>query len=414
MRILYLSPCAQLGGAERALLDCIASLRAAEPWWQLAVIAGEDGPLLAEARALGAHAHCLPFPNRFSKLGCSGLSTLQALFAFPGIAAYRQRLHQAIQTIAPDLIHTTGLKMHLLAAWDDSAPVVWHIHDYLGSRPVVARALRLSANRVCGILANSRSVAADIRALLGKTRETPVDTLLNAVDIHRFHPRGAHSDLDQLSSLPRAASGTVRVGLVGTFAKWKGHEVFLRALAQTPLKNLLLRAYIIGGPIYKTSHSQTSLAHLHALACEFGLQGRVGFTGFVPDIPAAMRSLDIVVHASTSPEPFGLVIAEAMACGRAVIASNAGGAAELISNESDGINIAPGDPINLAKQLHALTADPVKRMCLASAARTTAEARFDRQRLGPALAAFYARSRKVKIPESCASSTSTAGIGTAA
>ena len=60
-----------------------------------------------------------------------------------------------------------------------------------------------------------------------------------------------------------------------------------------------------------------------------GLGPRVGFTGFVPDSSSAIRSLDIVVHASTDPEPFGLVIAEAMACGKAVVASGAGGAIEL-------------------------------------------------------------------------------------
>ena len=51
----------------------------------------------------------------------------------------------------------------------------------------------------------------------------------------------------------------------------------------------------------------------------------VGFTGRIDDVPAALRALDIVVHASVEPEPFGLVIAEAMACGRPVVVSRAGG-----------------------------------------------------------------------------------------
>jgi glycosyltransferase involved in cell wall biosynthesis len=405
-----------MGGAERSLLDCMTSLRVAEPWWQLDLITGEEGPLLAEAREIGVRAHCLPFPKRFAKLGSFGTGSAaiarQCVAAFPGIARYRQSLHQTIQTLAPDVIHTNGLKMHLLGAWDGGAPVVWHVHDYLGSRRTPSQVMRLSAKGARAVLANSRSVAADARSLFGKAMT--VETMLNGVDLARFHPRGSRLDLDALSNMTPATSGTVRIGLVGTFAKWKGHEIFLRAMARPEFRALQARAYIVGGPIYQTSNSQFSGEDLRAMARDLGIASRVGFTGFIPNIPAAMRSLDIVVHASTAPEPFGLVIAEAMACGRAVIASNAGGAAEVVCNERDGISIVPGDHLVLAAAIRDLLRDPVKRMCLASAARTTAEARFDRSRLGPALSAFYCSTLNIGNIESCVSSTSIAEIGTAA
>jgi glycosyltransferase involved in cell wall biosynthesis len=416
MRILYLSPCAQLGGAERSLLDCLASLRHTEPDWELHLIAGQHGPLLAEARELGVNVHCLPFPETLAKLGCfgTGLTSVarQSLGAFPELVHYRYALRKAIRGIAPDLIHTNGFKMHLLAAWDKSAPVVWHVHDYLSRSLPMARAMQFSATRVRAVLANSQSVAEDAARVLGK--DTPVQTLLNAVDLNRFQPRGFRLDLDQIAGLPAAAPGTVRVGLVGTLAKWKGHEIFLNALARRELRNAPLRAYIIGGPIYRTGNSQRSLDELRAMARDLGVEQQVGFTGFVSNTPAAIRALDIVVHASTEPEPFGLVIAEAMACARAVIASNQGGAAELVSNERDGIGIAPGDPQTLAEAIRELVRDPVKRMCLASAARTTAEARFDRARLGPALSTFYKKAIYGGDPAVCESSTSIAEIGTAA
>ncbi len=416
MRILFLSPSAQMGGAERSLLDCMASLRAAEPWWQLDLIAGEDGPLLPEAREIRVRAHCLPFPKRFARLGVFGTGSAaiarQSVTALPGVARYRQSLHQTIQGLAPDLIHTNGLKMHLLGAWDSSAPVVWHVHDYLSTRRTVAQAMRLSAKGARAVLANSRSVANDALRLFGE--DLPVETMLNGVDLKRFQPRGPRLDLDELSGMPPAPSGAGRIGLVGTFAKWKGHEVFLRAMARPEFRGLPVRAYIVGGPIYQTSNSQFSLEELRALARDLGIGKRVGFTGFVPNIPDAMRALDIVVHASTAPEPFGLVIAEAMACGRAVISAHAGGAAELVCNERDGVSIAPGDHLALAAAARDLLRDPVKRMCLASAARTTAEARFDRTRLGPALSAFYGNTLNRGNLEPCASSTSTAEIGTAA
>src|SRR6185503_20986573 len=99
--------------------------------------------------------------------------------------------------------------------------------------------------------------------------------------------------------------------------------------------------------------------------------------GFVHTPEASFRALNVVVHASTAPEPFGLVIAEAMACGRAVIVSNAGGAAELVSNDIDALTHSPGDVGELAKRIAALATDADLRRRLGSAARVTAERAFD-------------------------------------
>src|SRR6185295_16036858 len=92
---------------------------------------------------------------------------------------------------------------------------------------------------------------------------------------------------------------------------------------------LPFRAYIIGGPIYQTGGSQYSLEELCQEAERLGLSRRVVFTGFAVDPAAALRALDVIVHASTEPEPFGMVIVEGMACGKPVVASESSGAAEL-------------------------------------------------------------------------------------
>ena len=81
--------------------------------------------------------------------------------------------------------------------------------------------------------------------------------------------------------------------------------------------HLPVRAYIVGDAVYQTEGSQYSLDELRQRARSLGVADRVGFTGFVHTPEATFRALHIVVHASTEPEPFGLVIAEAMACGRA-------------------------------------------------------------------------------------------------
>ena len=148
---------------------------------------------------------------------------------------------------------------------------------------------------------------------------------------------------------------------------------------------------MIGGPVYETGGSQYSIAELEEIARRLGLAGRVGFTGFVTDIPAALRALDIVVHASTKAEPFGLVIAEAMACGRAVIASAGGGAAEIAADGDCVLTHRPGDHAALARLMILLAEDGELRRQLGCAAAASAMRRFGRERLADELQPIYER-----------------------
>src|SRR5439155_2834933 len=218
------------------------------------------------------------------------------------------------------------------------------------------------------------SVAGDIRHDLGASMD--ISTVWNAVDLTRFTADGRRLDLDALAGLPRPGAEVVRVGLVATFARWKGHLTFLEVMQPLAAAHNV-RAYIVGGPMYQTDGSQFTVRELRAAAARLGMESSVGFTGFVKNPAAALRSLDVVVHASTSPEPFGLVIAEAMACGRPVVVSNAGGAAEIVTPGVDALVHAPGDAGDLAAQIAALAGNPELRARIARAARVTAERSFD-------------------------------------
>lgn len=392
--MVYLSASAALGGAERALLDLVASLRAAEPGWRLTVVAAEAGPLLERARSLGADARALPFPPALAGLGDAGAGPdgrglrMGIVRAAPASALYLARLRRLLRALAPDVVHTNGFKMHLLGAWaaPGGMPVVWHLHDFVSTRRAMAGLLRRAAGRAAGAVAVSRAVAADAAAVFGPV--VPIRTVYNAVDLQRFRPGGAAMDLDAAAGMAPARAGTVRVGLVATLGRWKGHAVFLRAVAALP-GEVPVRAYVVGGGIYRTAGSEVDVDALRRMAAELGMADRVGFTGFVDDPADAMRALDVVVHASTQPEPFGLVIAEAMACGRAVVVSAAGGAGEIVAPGHDALAVDPGDAEGLSRAIHRLVADPVLRARLARAGRETALRRFDRTRLAAEVAPVY-------------------------
>jgi glycosyltransferase involved in cell wall biosynthesis len=397
VRLVFLNPSAQLGGAEGALYELLSALRAAHPAWSLALVVAADGPLVERVRALGLPVTVVPFPVSLARLGDWGLGqgvaarmrmALALLTAAGPAVRYAARLRRVVRGERPDVVHANGLKMHVLGAWTRprGTALLWHIHDYVSRRPLAARLLRQRASACDAIVANSNSVAADAARTIG--HGPSLHAVWNAVDLSRFSPRGPAVDLDALAGVPTAAGGVIRVGLVATFARWKGHRTFLEALARLP-ESLPVRGYIVGGPVYQTAGSQVSLDELRADVEALGLGSRVVFTGFIPDAARAMRALDVVVHASTEPEPFGLVIAEGMACGRPVVVSRAGGAAEITTPGVDALAYAPGDAGELAECLRSLVASAALRQRLGDAGRATAERVFDPRRLAVDMTPIY-------------------------
>jgi glycosyltransferase involved in cell wall biosynthesis len=395
--ILFLSPTGQVGGAEAALHEMLAGLREAHRSWSFGLVVGSEGPLVDRVRALGVFVAVLPFPPALASLGdwgtrtgiLSSLSLLArcAVAVWPTIVYLRQ-LRRLLRVYAPTVIHSNGLKMHLLAAWakPSGTPVVWHFHDFAARRRLTSKLLRRSATGCSAIIANSKSVAQDAKQVCGDA--LAIHPVWNAVDLARFSPVGPRVDLDALAQLPPADRHVVRVGLVATFARWKGHETFLEALSMLPASSPV-RGYVIGGPVYDTTGSQVALDDLRERADSLRLGSRAGFTGFIADSSSAIRSLDIVVHASTDPEPFGLVIAEAMACGRAVVASRAGGAIELTDACEDAMTHTPGDARGLADRIQRLATDPALRDRLGASGRVTAERCFTRSRMAAELTPIY-------------------------
>jgi glycosyltransferase involved in cell wall biosynthesis len=396
LRIVFLNPSGELGGAETALLEMLAALAETRPAWRLELVASEEGPLLQRAAALGISSVALNFPPPVARLGewgVRGSAISRVRFgaaicraAIPAFT-YASCLRRHLSDMQPDIVHTNGLKMHLLGARcrPTRARLLWHLHDYPDTRSLTATLLRFQVHRCDEVLANSDSVSTHARRLFGSA--VPVRTLYNSVDLQRFHPAGPTLDLDRLAGLPPLVAGGIRIGLVGTFARWKGHDVFLDALSRLR-SPAVVRGYIIGDPIYRTDASQFSQRELRDRAAALGVAESVGFTGRVDDVPAALRTLDIVVHASVEPEPFGLVIAEAMACGRPIVVSRAGGAAEIARGA---LFHEPGNAADLADRVSQLIADPALRASLAAEGREAALRMFGRVQLCGTLIPIYER-----------------------
>ena len=239
MKILFLSATGALGGAERSLLDVLGSIRRARPEWQLELLTLGEGDLNVLARRMGVAVYSHSMPRSVSRIGDAGaggpaghqVSRFQLAsglcWGAPQVLPYIWKLTRFIRKQAPEIIHSNGFKTHILAAASapSKIPVIWHVRDYVSSRPLMSPLVRLHARRCAVAITNSNSVANDLDDTC--RHKLKIITVYNALDLACFSPEGPVLDIDKVSGLPPARAGVIRVGLIATAARWKGHNVFL-------------------------------------------------------------------------------------------------------------------------------------------------------------------------------------------
>jgi glycosyltransferase involved in cell wall biosynthesis len=177
----------------------------------------------------------------------------------------------------------------------------------------------------------------------------------------------------------------ILVAMVGHLRPWKGQDVTLEAVRRlAPQLRQRLKIVFVGG----VGHGDEAYAAgLRETITRHGLQAAVSLLGERTDAPAIMRAADIVLHASTVPEPFGMTVVEGMALGRAVVAAGIGGPAEIVTPGS-GLLFDPTRPEVLATMLESLAADPEKRRQLGEGGRRRAQD-FSLRRNVESLQALY-------------------------
>lgn len=156
------------------------------------------------------------------------------------------------------------------------------------------------------------------------------------------------------------------VGLVGLLIPWKGQGMFLDAAHLLRERIPGLRMLIIGGT---PDECQGYEAELRARVATEGLADLVLFTGHVSDMAAVYNGLNVVVSASTSPEPLGTVVIESMALGRPLVAPRHGGAAEMATHGETALLFNPGDAQDFADKVAQLHRNPEMGTRIGAASR---------------------------------------------
>lgn len=358
LKVVYLDHVARMSGGELALVRLIEAL----PDVDAHVILGEDGDLRPALEAIGATVEVLPLDPGARDVRRNEAVRLGNLRAAAITAAYTVRVARRLRALRPDIVHTNSLKSGYygsVAARIARVPVIWHLRDRIADDYLPPGAVRLTRALlrvlpdlvVCNSAETLRTAGQHVRA--GAIVGSPV--------VHDPYAR-------REPSLPPRGSNVI--GIVGRLAEWKGQHVFVRALAELRHEFPSTLGRIVGSAMFGEDAYERQL---RALVDELGLGDAVTFTGFVPQVEDELAKLDVLVHASVVPEPFGQVVVEGMAAGLPVIATNAGGPAEVITDEVDGLLVPPGDVSALAAALRRIAVDHDLRVRLGGAATATAQ-----------------------------------------
>ncbi len=371
-RVLFVNPGRALGGAEHSLLLLLQGLRACGVEAEVALFG--DGPFRERLSALGIPTVDVPLPRWTRAAGRYRLpgGPVGGAALMAGSLPAALRLAAAGRQAGADLIHTNGMKAHLLAGLAGRlarVPVIWHLRDF----PPAGWAGRTfhEAARLLPemILAPSEAVAAGVR-LPGRRRPRVVP---DPVDLDQFHPGIPRARIRQEL---RIAGEEPLIGMIAHLTPWKGHEVFLEIAREVLDRVPRSRFVVVGGSIYETDGHAGYPETLRQKTAALGLSDRVTFLGIRDDIPDLLAGLDLLVHTPTAPEPFGRVLAEAMAVGRPVVAARCGGIPEVVEDGVTGLLAASGNVGAFTAAVVRLLEDPVLCKRLGDAGRQRAEARF--------------------------------------
>jgi len=284
-------------------------------------------------------------------------------------------------------VNTCGAGQILARRW--KAPLFCKLQGYDWSRrgAMFARQMDL-------IFAASNSVAEPLLRR-GIPREKII-RVFEPVDVEQFNPDRVRPTGEFRENC--GGDYGITFGIVGMLVDWKGQDVFLRAAARVLARHPNAVPVVVGDD---PEFSGARLQQLRELAAQLGIGDRVIFTGHRDDVPQVMAELDVVVHASTDPEPFGTVIGEAMSMKKPVVAANAGGPPEFIEHGQNGLLHEPGNAEELARAICGLLGDRPTCAKLGERGRQTVVDRFSCE--------VHARTIFSHIEKACKKHASTTG-----
>lgn len=330
--------------------------------------------LLTHLVAQGHHSHVLTHPSGLLFARCHSLHIKASPIVMRNDLDVRcvARLRRLIRETSYDIVHFHTKRAHTLALWLPRGKrrpkyVVTRRMDYAERRGWYTDLLY--NRRVDGVVAISQTIGnVLLRAGVHKDKIRIIPSGIDARIFENIGPQEAHS-----------SNGTV-VGCLGVLEERKGHHYLIEAAALLKADGLKIQ-YLIGGDGPMRTRLEEEVRRLD-------LTDEVHFLGFVTDTTQFLASIDIFAMPSLY-EGLGVAALEAMAAGRAVVATRVGGLAESVVDGTSGLLVPPRDPAALASAITKLARSPSLAKSMGSQGRERARQNFSLKNMALQNESYY-------------------------
>jgi glycosyltransferase involved in cell wall biosynthesis len=322
IRLCSIQPVAERGGSDQALLRMLRSLPPGS--FECHVVVPKDPLLRAELEATGARVHVVPMRRISTSYGA--FDWIRFALGWPLAVA---RLTRLVRRLDIHVVHTNSL--HSWYGWAAALlarrPHVWHAREIVVQSRAALRVERFLTRHFCRrLVCVSRAVADQFEP--GKGDRGRVVVIHESADPAVFHPGRAGHFRDGAGIADEAPLA----GSAGRIDTWKGLDVLLDAWPRARSACAELHFVIAGGAV------EGKEAYADALARRARALDGVHWVGSLDEtaVVELLADLDVLVLASTEPEPYGLVAVEALACGTPIVATDAGGPREIVATAHPG------------------------------------------------------------------------------
>jgi glycosyltransferase involved in cell wall biosynthesis len=322
VQILHVDHTSVLGGAERSILELAQAQHRMQH--RPTIASGSEGRLLTDATESGIPTRWMAWPATYAGAS-AGSPVLRAIPVMLGLAVSARRLSSTIRAVNPDVVHVHTRKAQLVAAAANTRdlPVVFHLRDAVPRRAVLRRLVGIAVKRSEHAVALSPWLATQYRELgiLPKSGEIGIV------------PSGVSSrGLADLDTPWLDSRGPARVGFVGQIAGWKAPHLLIE-VAEQLMDDFDASFHIVGDVLFPAAEARYG-EWLRRRLIESPAASRITWHSARPSPEVAFALIDVLVHTSVEPEPFGRVVVEAMASHRPVAAFRQGGPVDILAPET--------------------------------------------------------------------------------
>lgn len=365
--IVFLHSSSELYGSDRSLLNLVKNLD--KDKFNITVILPEDGPLVDK---INSFDNVEVIINELAVLRRKNLSLSGMSKYFIELMRSIKFINNLIKEKSIDIVYTNTSVIFVggISAKICKVKSVWHIREIIKSkyeRFIVSKIVNIFSDY---IIANSKATAEAI-----SKNKDKVKVVYNAIDVEK------NSGLEDIDEVYKEVAATIvksnnkiKIGMAGRINRWKGQKLFVDMAKLVSEENDNVE-FLIAGDVYKGE--DYILDDLKGYILESGVKDKIGLLGQVDNMSNFYKKLDIFVLPSIQPEPFGLVVIEAMNNKLPVVATNHGGPVEIIDNNIDGFLVDYKDAREMAQVVNKLIKDKELRNYIATNAEKKVKEKFN-------------------------------------